>query len=253
MVSDRTLPSASFTHQRGVHTHRGLPYSYSFWHLPTPNANWQLCCVADPLDLLALFRSRSNTTTASSVAKDAKYWQLDWKLYFAAWVGRFLADTLWWKLRDWIFRFASECLWWCEAGAQSWCLIACRAYRGLYIINWIYRSFTEDNYRQWIGSFLNDHSASFCFMKQQDWCKSTINELAFPEICYVVQCGYLDLRRQACMRISFTTISKVGRIMRSSHCPNSHCVQPFTIVQPISIVWFSKVMHERVLTWLVST
>lgn len=24
------------------------------------------------------------------------------------------------------------------------------AYRGLYIINWIYRSFTEDNYRQWI-------------------------------------------------------------------------------------------------------
>ena len=29
--------------------------------------------------------------------------------------------------------------------------LICRAYRGLYIVNWIYRSFTEDNYRQWIG------------------------------------------------------------------------------------------------------
>ena len=31
----------------------------------------------------------------------------------------------------------------------------CRAYRGLYIVNWIYRSFTEDNYRQWIGKQLH--------------------------------------------------------------------------------------------------
>ena len=31
------------------------------------------------------------------------------------------------------------------------CDLNCRAYRGLYIVNWIYRSFTEDNYRQWIG------------------------------------------------------------------------------------------------------
>ena len=28
--------------------------------------------------------------------------------------------------------------------------IPCRTYRGLYILNWIYRYLTEPNYRQWI-------------------------------------------------------------------------------------------------------
>jgi hypothetical protein len=28
---------------------------------------------------------------------------------------------------------------------------ACRSYRGLYILNWIYRFFTEKHYRQWLG------------------------------------------------------------------------------------------------------
>ena len=31
---------------------------------------------------------------------------------------------------------------------DSWC--CCRTYRGLYILNWIYRFMTEPNYRQWI-------------------------------------------------------------------------------------------------------
>ena len=29
--------------------------------------------------------------------------------------------------------------------------LPCRAYRALYILNWIYKLLTEDNYRQWIG------------------------------------------------------------------------------------------------------
>ena len=108
MVSDRTLPSASITHQWGVHAHWGLSYSYSFWHLLTLDAKWQLCCIADPVDLLTLSRSSSNTTTASSVAKDAKYWQLDWKLHFAAWVG---ALPGWYTLMNFPWLFFEVCWW----------------------------------------------------------------------------------------------------------------------------------------------
>ena len=36
---------------------------------------------------------------------------------------------------------------WPLTGAAMCC---CRTYRGLYILNWIYRFMTEPNYRQWI-------------------------------------------------------------------------------------------------------
>lgn len=35
-----------------------------------------------------------------------------------------------------------------EYAEKGWCV--CRTYRGLYILNWIYRYFTEPSYRQWI-------------------------------------------------------------------------------------------------------
>lgn len=30
-------------------------------------------------------------------------------------------------------------------------MYVCRTYRGLYILNWIYRYMTEAGYRQWLG------------------------------------------------------------------------------------------------------
>ena len=41
-----------------------------------------------------------------------------------------------------------------------------RLYRALYILNWIYRFFTEPNYRQWIGACRHGICCS-CIMQQR--------------------------------------------------------------------------------------
>lgn len=38
----------------------------------------------------------------------------------------------------------------CYEVNKQGCFVMGRTYRGLYILNWIYRYFTEPNYRQWI-------------------------------------------------------------------------------------------------------
>lgn len=99
---------------------------------------------------------------------------------------------------------------------------ACSAYRGLYILNWIYKAMTEDNYRQWIGEIV---TVILCpaFMTRL-WCKTYCKVVTCPTLqwwhnvwcsLFCMQCGFQELSRRLCMQTFSTTISEVGRIMKS--------------------------------------
>lgn len=112
-------------------------------------------------------------------------------------------------------------------------LVACRAYRGLYIINWIYRSFTEDDYRQWIGLSITTLwlSVAFSLSCMQKMVAVKV-QMTFWAVQYYrnwahllcMQCGFLGLYRQLFMQTFSTITSEVGKITRSYLCLLSlHC------------------------------
>ena len=72
--------------------------------------------------------------------------------------------------------------------------LTCRAYRGLYIINWIYRYFTEDHFTRWIGKQ--------CFNKEAP---NYILHYLVVDIFAIFQLVCPVLSKLLSMRISSTT------------------------------------------------
>ena len=153
---------------------------------------------ADFVDLLHLPGGRSHLASAGPFATDPEYRQFDGQLRLSTWVWSSLS-RLWAlacnalsqsklstcipreELRESQLKRTFEC--WCSCQANKYSdwdvgLIAqeagslhrtgssCRrTYRGLYILNWIWRFFHEPRYRQWIGiyaSVLSYVTPKFC-------------------------------------------------------------------------------------------
>ena len=89
----------------------------------------------------------------------------------------------------------------CVENITSWYVFSLGAYRGLYIINWIYRYFTEPHYRSWVA-----------------WIAGTIQTLFYADFFYYfVMCKVRKSARVGAASL-YTRVSWSG--------VGSHCTAP---------------------------
>lgn len=120
-----------------------------------------LLCHADPLEVLHLSGVCRHLATDGAAEPDAEHRQLDRELHLPAGVSLHTAAACWASGKFTEHMLQQPACTMCSLPlfvSIAWLtilrptLLLRRSYRGLYILNWIYRYFTESHYRhQWAG------------------------------------------------------------------------------------------------------